>query len=212
MQRRRMLLLALAASVLLSTVGCAAAVPPPAPSKGELAALQQKLLDDHWHAINLPKGVKRPVVAKPQTLAEDELYPKVDSCIRRYAATDYLGLDPTGALDDLSVGARMASFSNLADYACSATYRLDPSKLGLLGNAQKAALYDYYQRWVVPCLASRGYTATGAPSRNDFVSATYLEWSPLDSLYDLPTFTQTQYDRLAAACTAYPSWLYPETE
>jgi hypothetical protein len=76
----------------------------------------------------------------------------------------------------------------IAESVCAAKNPPDPSKYALMGKKQRSYLYDYYVRWLLPCLESSGYRLADAPSRETFIGD-WLKpgwWSPYDSIGDLP--------------------------
>ena len=58
----------------------------------------------------------------------------------------------------------------------------------LLTRAQIDFIYDYYVRWLIPCLESNGYNVMNAPSRRAFRDAdpSIERWNPYRSLERYP--------------------------
>jgi hypothetical protein len=77
----------------------------------------------------------------------------------------------------------------VAESVCAAKNPPDPSKYSLMGKEQRSYLYDYYVRWLLPCLESSGYRLADAPSRKTFIGD-WLKpgwWSPYDSIGNPPS-------------------------
>jgi hypothetical protein len=95
----------------------------------------------------------------------------------------------------------------IADSVCAAKNPPDPSKYGLMGKEQRGNLYDYYVRWLVPCLESSGHQLSDAPTRKAFVGASLTpgRWNPYDSISNVPLETLVQ---LQGKCLPWPPGLH----
>jgi hypothetical protein len=84
-------------------------------------------------------------------------------------------------------------------YECFAHDPLDPfAGSGSATPAEREYLYDYYQRWVIPCLVMHGYSLKVIPSRDEFMASQSLHWNPYWSLTEYPE--HAQYGSLQAQC------------
>jgi hypothetical protein len=48
--------------------------------------------------------------------------------------------------------------------------------------AQRNYLWDYYARWVTPCLRSHRFVLLSIPSKDEFLNEFLYPWSPYDAL------------------------------
>jgi len=172
----------LAAAVLLA--GCSPMpVAPPDPTDAEVEAHIATVLDGTWENLDLPAGTVRPVNDSPGVLATAEWWEELSGCM------EDLGILSWG-LASSSSGYRFVVGNNealppelsLGAYSCLTEYVEDPVASGTyLTDAQADYLWEYYQRWQVPCVQREGFTMWGLPmSREQFDtqrSEGYV-WSP----------------------------------
>ena len=75
---------------------------------------------------------------------------------------------------------------------------------GLLGASQRDYVYDYYEHFLVPCLAAHGLYLVGSPTRSQFSSAWEDPgwWTPYESLNSRPT--DDDLSKLEVECSPMP--------
>ena len=165
---------------VLALCGCVAApTPPGGPSEAELDARVRAMLDHEWANTGLEGVVARPVV-EAQSLGEIWV-PERFECVSEE------GLSAWGYnLDGLAIEGRdPTAEEQLRFYTCAARYPV----VEMLSTAQLDYIYDYYARWLIPCLGREGHAVTSPPPRASFVSAGSDEgwrWNPYVALKEYP--------------------------
>jgi hypothetical protein len=202
---------AFAIAVMAAVTSCTSAPREvPGPTADELKAFGQFVLDDNWQSIELPAGaVRRPAISPERYIDQLEFTEVIYGCVRDYAAHDYRQLATYSQAKRLKKSGGGDFFDALAWYECSARFPLELDSLGLRSNAELTLIYEHFQRWVVPCLASYGYTVTTAPSRESFLEDGVVFWSPLEDLFREGTISDLRYAELREDCDVYPAWLFP---
>ena len=197
---RRTRIVALAALVVVTVSGCSATTAPPVgPSEAELNERVHAELDRQWKLTGLDGIVPRPEVEVEKISSIDGFSEEFGQCMTDAGFTGW-GVSEAG-LDMASVnpdGAATTPEQQLAYYGCTARF----PGVDKLSVAQMDFVYDYYQRWLIPCIEQQGYEVIGAPSRDDFYASreqTGWQWSPYSGLTHPPT-TNEGYASLQRAC------------
>lgn len=179
--------------LVLAVTGCSPAPPPPSYTDEERTEFFEKRLDAAWANTGLEGVVDRPDLAA--------------GIGDRYAADNWFslstcmfdtGLDGWG-LGESRGGPRFTGASNdelppeqqLAAYRCFAQYPVtDSFRNVLLTDDQKQYLYDYYRRWVVPCLRTHRYEINLAFFPTEALLIESIgEWNPYDVIVGGPNFS-----------------------
>jgi hypothetical protein len=169
-----------AASALL-LVGCSASPPPSGLSSSEREAFRISRLDSQWRLTRLPSSL-RPVVTSFEYLRPGERTRRYNECINELSPGSVYSSEANRSLEIALTGGHTEA-QILVEYECSARYPFRPEDLGFFGAAQLAAIYDYYDRWLVPCLYSRGFTVTSPLEQPPTVlTSGYVQWNPLNSI------------------------------
>jgi len=131
--------------------------------------------------------VDPPVVDLVRWSAQTDYGPNMAACLQN------AGFNAQGAGGSLNypdgIGAAQLSAFNLAFYTCDSKYTLNPIYGLKLTSAQWGLRYDYSVEWLVPCLASLGFTATPPPTRATYVaqglqnSVQWWPWSEADAVF-----------------------------
>lgn len=165
--------------------GCVAEpAPPVAPSSAEVSAYNQNLLDLTYASERLD-GVTSPLETSSETLPPQEWVTVLSQC------TTDAGI--SGALFSwgsdgyfLQLETPPTDKQRAAFYECVALHPRDPVAAGeLLSAAQLRYLWQYYSRWLIPCLSAHDEKVTvEVPTEQQFLAHQPgdLLWSPYSSL------------------------------
>ena len=164
-------------AVALLLAGCSTTVPA-GPDTTELDAYTERTLEAAWATV--PRGGPRPDVPRVRYISNAEYVPVMAQCMNEQGAT----------------GDSRAR--EIAWYVCQAKYPVSPDEYRVLSDAQVDYLYDYYQRWTIPCLASHGRVVT-LIARDEFVDRGGL-WNPLYSTDEAAEVTDDEYATLNDQC------------
>jgi len=96
-------------------------------------------------------------------------------------------------------GSRAIPELQLIWYQCFIQYPSNPGFGNvLLTEPQQDYLYDYYQRWVVPCIMLNGYALAQAPTREEFHND-WAGWNPYYSI-EQGMGTEQEFETLVTRC------------
>ena len=167
---------------------------PAGPSEAQLETAVRADLDRQWRLAGLEGIVVRPDYVSAPIVAERDWDRLMLDCMDR-AGVGQWGYDEGSGL--FVEGGEPTASDQLAFYWCYAAY----PKVDLVSAQQLDFIYDYYQRWLIPCLEIRGYNVMNAPSRDAFVDAEPggEQWGPYGSLERYPA-TFSGLERLAEEC------------
>ena len=190
--------IAVAAALLLS--GCAMTSPvPQGVTPEEREEFYETMQNQNWQILSVPDQ-EQPVV-EPIIVSSEELGEYFYNCLTDAGITATLSDD-----GGVSFTADDAD-ERVSQYICSVSYLPEPSSWGYLSRDELDAVYDYYQDWLVPCLASHGYTMPLVESRADLTeNSGFLDWNPYDQLG--ARITDDAATALQAECPYFPPWLY----
>lgn len=194
--------------------GCTQHVPPPPFTDAELEAQYHELVDAAWDNTQLEGTSVRPAVVGDVALKMGR-YNILDfhECLGDGGALTWQMSSTNGApVFMTSSGATAAPGDALRAYACLAEYPITNDMVKVrLTKAQKEYLYDYYSRWVVPCLSGLGYELVDVPTRDTFLRS-IVEWNPYssvpndDGLIDLAMLAQQCGHPYADLDVEHPDW------
>jgi len=161
---------------------------PAGPGDAQLEAAVRSELDRQWRLSGLEGIVVRPDYVAAPIVTDRQWGRLMLECMDRAGVAQW-GYDEGSGL--FIEGARPTTSDQLAFYWCFAAYpRVDE-----VSDAQLDFVYDYYQRWLIPCLESRGYNVMNAPSRKAFVDSDPAlgDWNPYRALERYPgTFAELE--------------------
>jgi hypothetical protein len=191
---RALAIVAAAASVLLVS-GCASPVATPAgPTAYEELAVSQAQLDATWELTGLEGTIERPDYRV--TAAVDAWREAVTDCL----AED--GIEVRRIVSDgdgyrlmVRRGYELDDATQFLWYRCFAH---NPPSAGVASAEQLAYLWDYYARWVIPCITDKHYELNRLPTRDQFLATRPFQWTPYGALTD--TVGDTEYSTLVAQC------------
>lgn len=177
------------AVALLVLGGCSVvATPPPPPTEEEAQRYYDSMLERTWIGTGLSGLLDQPQVAAVDRVPSEEWRQVLSDCMEgKGLSLPGFVWDPQSGYQLVDDGtsptaARIDSTMRLAFYMCLAA---NPPEVideeAFLTPAQLDYVYDYYVRWIVPCLAQNGWQLRNAPSREEFL---LLEgnWSPYNSI------------------------------
>jgi len=184
----------------------------PGPTANAIERFTERQLVSMWGTITVPYDLRRPKIEPVRMIRDDEYGRVMDDCLRGFSTHDYRNLYGYRLIAQEPEGIRDEILEGVAWYVCMAQYPVDPSGSGLLSKRQLDYLYDYYRRWVVPCLILNGYDPGPVPLRKTFVSNGLAGnfWSPTDELWGEFGFTDAEFSLVEAKCSPYPQYLYPD--
>jgi len=176
----RVLSVVAAASLAMLLAGCSSHEPPPSYTDAELRAYFDQRVDAAWANSGLDGVVDRPVI-EPAELSPDggQAFAGFANCLAE-TGVDSWGIDERngGPVFRGSTGGALRPEMQLVFYRCFAEHP-SPQNFSnvILTDEQREYLYDFYQRWTVPCLESNGYPVSYMPTRSEYLEGTQ-DWLP----------------------------------
>jgi hypothetical protein len=199
---------ALVAALLVATLaGCVSPTAlPDGPSQAELDLSGRKQSDEAWAMSGLAGVQSRPAVEVVAEVARDDWARVIASCMKHAGFEQYRA--NSGMLLSREVPAELANEHSLALYVCRAQYPLETSRQRLLSSAELDYVYDYYLRFLVPCLGFHGFLVDDVPTREAFLTAGGTGWwTPYSS--GQPVTRRVDLTGLDSACPAFPPGIDP---
>jgi hypothetical protein len=193
-------IVAVAALVVLAVSGCSATTAPPqALSDAELDDRVRAELDRQWAFTGLDGVVPRPEPAVEIVGTDGAASQGFWECMSAAGFESWGFSGDAGLTLSLADGSAPAPSPDqqLAFYSCNARFPM----IDTLTVDQLNFIYDYYQRWLIPCLADAGYPVGVAPSRREFTTETPQfgwRWRPYAAIADVPG--ETRYVALQREC------------
>lgn len=173
---------ALAAS-MVAVGGCASARVPAPLSAVEVEEYERQHADQLWQSTGLDESL-RPAVELIVFVDADDQPDLFNECVNERL---------TGELTEAEFG--------IALYVCDQTYPLAPKDRGYFSADQNQAIYDYFQKTLVPCYEAHGAQIAFAPPRQEHIDTGYLIWHPLWTID-----SQEVANRLQRECGFLPEW------
>jgi hypothetical protein len=195
----RMPALAALAGILLLT-GCVQARDvPPAATDADLESYLDGREDLAWQNLGLADRYDRPE-GERVVLPRAEYFDASFACLEPVMPTTWGSSDgPEGPQLAPIEGVTYSAATKLAWFTCLTRYVIDPRpEGGFLTPAQQDYLYDYYQDWLVPCLADHGYAMFDVPEREAFVAAPGVSWNPYYASNDIRS--EEDFEAAREAC------------
>lgn len=184
---------ALALVILLALTGCTSHVAPPPYTDAERAAFLEARLDAAWENTDLDGVVDRPDLAAgigDRFAAEN--WQSLSDCMFETGLTGWgFGESNGGPVflgnnnDPLPPDIQLAAYTCFAQYPVTNSFRNI-----LLTEDQKLYLYEYYKRWVVPCLGMHGYEfhRDFVPTERSFTE-NVGDWNPYYAIASGPGYS-----------------------
>ena len=172
--------------------GCVGQIPEPAkPTEQDATAQVQQMLDATRERFDIAGAPLVAAAIRPKTYERWDA--EMKKCLRASGIQDAVGIGWSNEGYELLLeGGTSDSEQNEIMYRCVADDPPDGREMGMLfSDEQREYLWDYYQRWIIPCLASRRVAMLGMPTREYFMAQSDYPWSPYEFVdYDqLPDAT-----------------------
>jgi hypothetical protein len=184
--------------------GCTTSHPlPPGPTQAEIARYVDRMAADHWEFMGLGDADERPRVEVVRFVSPEDWGRSIANCMNQAGYISYRAVG--GGIESTQDAPGYLPGEAVSMYTCQSQYPFEPSAFGILSGPQLDLLYDYYSRFLVPCLAFRGYIDGETPSREVFVATGAVSmWSPYWRVQEPDA---TAYERLQRQCPPRPAWL-----
>lgn len=150
------------AALLLS--GCASPSTPTQGQRADVSHYVQARLDDAWRGDG---RMDRPSTVAPRFLLPNGWGFAMKQCMvdAGFTAFDF---DRSGGFTNGLERTSSAGEEGLAWYYCAARFPTYDTVFTELDDGQLDHLYEYYTRWLIPCLALEGSAVLRVPSRTQF--------------------------------------------
>ena len=183
-------------ATMLLLSGCATTIPMP---EGPDVDISQSMLDATWNATGLPDSVERPVVATAEPT--EDWVGEITACLAKDDIT-LTSISGDGARFTGELSGDMAHVPmQLAWYTCFAQSPPPPTVSNgaiVMSEDELGYLWDYYHRWVTPCLIAQGHPVPEVPDRERFVTSGSLGWNPYWVIGGVDS--EADYNALVALC------------
>ena len=209
---------ALAALLLLVLTGCSAHTPPRSYTEQEVNAFYENRIDAAWANSELEGVVDRPTFpADTRERTDGRNLSRFSTCLGETGENGWSTEERDGGpVFSLASGGVPLPEDRLVFFRCFAQFpAADYFSTLLLRPEQRDYLYDYYQRWVVPCLELNGYHLAYMPTRTEYLKG-FHDWVPYYAIDsgdegisqdDLGTIADLCGDPYADLDVDRPDWL-----
>ena len=198
-------------ALTLALTACSTAVrPPKGATSAEIDSMIRVELDRQWAFTGLEGTVPRPEVEVEEAGSVYGYSEGFWNCMstagfESWGFSSDLGLQLSAADGTTS---RPTAQQQLDYYLCNARF----PGIDTLTVDQLDFIYDYYARWLIPCLRHEGYSVSDPPSRERFTTEEaefFYRWTPYSSLVERPA-TDAANLALTAKCApsipGIPGW------
>jgi len=176
-------------------------IAPVAMSDADAAKIRAKFLKDEVKSYQL---VDPPTVALVRWTSYEDWGQTMAQCLQD-AGFNIVGAGTSISAPDGIGPAQMSAF-HLAYYTCESMYTLHPRYSQGFTADQLGMWYDYSVEWLVPCLASLGYTTTAPPTREVYIAQGLVkdpDWNPWSEANLAASSLQKQM-LITETCPEYP--------
>jgi hypothetical protein len=171
---------------MLALTGCATTAIPKAATAADVEAFLTRQLDAEWADTGLSDD-QRPDVSRERFISNADFTAVMSECTVKLTPGYH------------QVLSNAKTIARLVYYTCQAMYPVNPNEYQVLSTAQIDYLYDYYGRWVLPCLRARGYDVGATPSRAEFRLFNGL-WNPIYHSGSNADLSSETYQRVSDEC------------
>jgi hypothetical protein len=193
-------------ALVCGSTGCSATRRlPDGPSEAEVRAAVKERIDRQWMLSGLDGVRPRPLIAVQKVQQSGQWNPELGVCLREAGIRDW-GYSPHEGLRIQNAVANPEQ--QMMMYICFARY----PAVDVLSTDQIDYIYDYFVRWLVPCLELHGYQVGDAPTRAIFAARAVAGdglWNPYHALTRFPGSPEEQ-SRLLEECQptveGVPGW------
>lgn len=191
--------IALAAASVAVLCGCTGAIDVPQGLPAEqLESMTRATVDATWEATGLST---RPAAEVGETESGATFFDAMRDCMFASGVNlDGMSVDANGGYTPMLVNHdEPGPADRIAFYQCFAQHPIDPvSGTGIATREQLEYVFDYWTRWLMPCIAMHGYSVANTPERQVFVRQGSYTWSAYGAVTDYRTIEQV--DELKAEC------------
>lgn len=192
---------ALAVIALVTLTACIPIARPPAVSEGSAARAYEEVLSRSWDSTGLAATMERPPDVEGSPLNYSEWQSSLFLCMGDKGYTSFgFGFDPPKGywiqIEDYAPERRDAV--QLAFFACLQAYSQGVGGGEVKSTPQLEYIYEYFESWLVPCLAQHGFPPQTVPTRSEFLTSGGV-WSPYFET-ELFTASSDRYDEVFAEC------------
>ena len=191
--------IALAVASVAVLCGCTSAIDVPRGLPAEqLESMTQATVDATWEATGLRT---RPTVEVGATESGEKFFDAIRDCMFASGVNlDGMSVDANGGYLPMLVNQdEPGPAERIAFYQCFAQHPIDPvSGTGIATREQLEYVFDYWTRWLMPCIAMHGYSVANAPEREVFIRQGSYTWSAYGGVTNFRTLDDFQ--RLMAEC------------
>jgi hypothetical protein len=179
--------------------------PPGGPTTQQIQAAVDERLDRQWEISGLQGEWPRPLVAVQKVQNSGQWNPELGVCLREGGIRDWGYATREGLRMHNAVA---TPEQQMLMYICFARY----PTIDLLSHEQLDYIYDYFVRWLVPCLELHGYRLSDAPSRTQFVARSLVGngvWNPYHAISRFPSSPEEQSSLLedcSPTISGVPGW------
>ena len=200
--------------MVFATACTAPAEPIPGISDAELEKYVAEQREAYWEGLGLPEDTPALDVRPIEYVDEGDWGFVQNECLdgmREGAMSEEID----ARLAFVAPEDQEAARENLRWFICEGQYPLELDDIDMMSNAQLTALYEHYQKFTVPCLAAKGYRMNAPPAIEDFSSAGWAIWSPVDSIVltldqQMTGIPGDVYTQLIEDCQAQPRVFFGE--
>ncbi|GAB3606801.1 hypothetical protein GCM10027413_22100 [Conyzicola nivalis] len=194
-------LVAAAAAIVVVLSGCTARELPAGPTEADVDRYYDAIADAHWNALGFDPAVPRPDIEIGFTTAETWAE-QVARCLNEAGFDGYSEQGGTLLVTGDATNLEQSAEEKLANYRCQIAHQVRPVAGQILSAAQLEYVYDYYVRFLVPCLEARGEEITDMPDRESFLAESFVgAWSPYWSSISAD---REEFARLRVECPPMP--------
>lgn len=195
--------MAAAVAVVVALSGCTATPLPPGPTDADIAEYYAAVADAHWEALGFGPAVERPATPAIRFSSPESWAASVAGCMNAAGFDEYSAQG--GSLTITEPDPNPSTEQKLASFTCELSFQpVAPPGL-ILSAAQLEYVYDYYLRFLVPCLGLQGESIDDVPSREAFLAQSVIgPWSPY---WSIVTRDAEKFERLRIECPAMPPGL-----
>jgi hypothetical protein len=184
--------------------GCASSPSaPPLPTSHEVVIFALENLNGRWDTDALRSDGQSSNDGDIRIAKASMLDVAFAQCVSDAGYAEY-SIDRFGTLSIPGPSAAESQLERGVRHYCDFAHQFSEPGTALLSSREREYLYEYYRKWLVPCLALAGYRVSDQPTRSAFISnwLTPGWWSPYDAL--LPVLTTSNSAVLHAQCPALP--------
>jgi hypothetical protein len=197
-------LIGISVGVAVVVSGCATSpTSPPLPTSHEVLIFALQNLNGDWDTDSSLTDRHASYDGDIRIAEANTLDIAFAKCVGDAGYAEY-SIDRFGTLSISGPPAAESQIERGVRHYCDFPHQFSEPSTALLSSKEREYLYEYYRKWLVPCLAVAGYQVSDLPTRSAFISdwLTPGWWSPYDALQPVPIMKNMAF--LHAKCPALP--------